>query len=142
MNTRQVAAVLVLLAGGPVLTGCGAAPRPDQESPVVLTDAGHSLKRVALTDLAVERLGIATANVQAAAGGLSMPYAGVIYASDGTSWAYTVVGHNTYLRAPVTVTTITGATVLLSAGPVAGTPVVVVGSPELLGAEVQISGEE
>jgi hypothetical protein len=43
---------------------------------------------------------------------------------------------------PLEINSITGKTVLLKSGPPVGTQVVVVGAPELVGAEAGISGEE
>ena len=43
---------------------------------------------------------------------------------------------------PIEISSITGKTVQLKSGPPVGTQVVVVGAPELVGAEAGISGEE
>jgi hypothetical protein len=150
MNTlRQIA---VVLAAATLLAGCGSSEEPAEESPVTLTTVeGTDLKQVALTEPAVDRLGIETATVQeekvaVGVGAPSthkvIPYAAVVYDSDGSTWTYVSTEPRTYVRAPITVTTIQGDTAILSAGPETGTAVVVVGAPELLGAEVEISGEE
>jgi hypothetical protein len=55
---------------------------------------------------------------------------------------YVNTAAGTYQRKPITVAEIDGQTVLLSAGPAAGTAVVTVGAAELLGTEYDISGEE
>jgi len=43
---------------------------------------------------------------------------------------------------PITIKSISGDVATLSSGPSAGTPVVVVGAPEVLGAELEIDGEQ
>ena len=78
----------------------------------------------------------------AAAVTTTIPYAAVVYDSEGASWTYTRAGEHTYVRAEVTVDRIQDDLALLTAGPEVGTAVVVVGAPELLGAEMQIAGEE
>jgi hypothetical protein len=104
---------------------------------------GSDVARVTLSDRAIERLGITTVAVaSAAAGQLVVPYAAVVYDPDGAAWVYTNPEPRTYVRAPVTIAAVDGERVTLSAGPAAGTPVVTVGAPELVGAEAGISGEE
>jgi len=107
---------------------------------------------VRLTSEAIKRLGVSTAPVRLGAvpgsnGGkakvrIHIPYAAVLYDRDGSSWTYTATATTVFLRKPITVDYITGDTAVLSRGPTAGTPVVVVGSAELLGVEYDISGEE
>ena len=149
MNAKRTAAMLLAVTA--VLAGCSARSGPDLESPVHLADRGtvngSELKEVTLTARAVHRLGIITSPVSAVParpGGarLSIPYAGVVYVDNGSTWTYTQVGGGSYLRVPITVASIVGNTALLSSGPAAGTEVVVVGAPELLGAEIEIGGEE
>jgi len=71
-----------------------------------------------------------------------VPYAAVVYDSDGSTWAYIEAAPRTYVRRAIVVDSIVGGTAYLRSGPPVGTPVVVVGAPELLGAEYQIAGEE
>jgi hypothetical protein len=72
----------------------------------------------------------------------AVSYSAVIYDADGKSWAYSSPSPRTYIRVPLEINSITGKTVLLKSGPPVGTQVVVVGAPELVGAEAGISGEE
>jgi hypothetical protein len=65
-----------------------------------------------------------------------------VYDSDGSTWTYATAAPRTYLREPIVVERIDGDAAILTRGPAVGTAVVVVGAPELLGAEYQISGEE
>ncbi len=148
---RRLAVVLVVLAAG--LAGCGPAEQaPADESPVTLQDVpGSDVKQVVLTEEAVDRLGIATKPVQEvrrdsagrpSAAGKVIPYAAVVYDSDGSTWAFTSTKPGTYLRQPIEVQSIDGDAAILRAGPPTGTAVVTVGAMELLGAEYEISGEE
>lgn len=104
--------------------------------------------QITLREDAEVRLGVKTAAVVArpAGGGrkaaLGVPYAAVVYDADGAAWAYSSPAPRTYVRVPLTIASIEGDTAVCSSGPPAGTQVVVVGAPELVGAEAGISGEE
>jgi hypothetical protein len=157
MTTRRsivaVLAVLAVLAAVVPLVGCDSAGEPrGEDSPVTLKAVeGTDLFQVSLTELAEQRLGVATDVVRAAATATAgatanvtstIPYAAVVYDGEGASWTYTKSAPHTYVRAEVSVDRIEGDVAMLTAGPVVGTAVVVVGATELLGAEMQIAGEE
>jgi hypothetical protein len=135
-----------------LLAACASTSEPPPEPPVTLTPvAGSDLQQVELTEQAVSRVGIETSPVELApvavdgaepSPHLVIPYAAVVYDSEGATWAYVSPAARTYVREPVDVVTIQGDTAVLASGPRVGTPVVVVGAPELLGAEAEISGEE
>jgi hypothetical protein len=137
-----------LAASALALAACGTAPAPELTSPArVVPVAGSSVPRLVLTPGAVQRLGIQTQPVAAAAPPAAgaaevIPYAAVVYDTDGSSWTYVQTAADTYMRQRITVTVIRGEVALLSAGPPVGAPVVTVGSAELLGTEYNISGEE
>ena len=97
-----------------------------------------------LTQRAAERLGIQTAQVrdaQVAAGkgkGAArkvIPYSAVLYDEQGDTWTFTSPQPLTYVRQTITLDYVQGGEALLLDGPPAGTTVVTVGGPELLGAE-------
>jgi hypothetical protein len=152
MNMKR--SIVAALAAIPLLAGCSGTAEPAaDDSPVKLKAVtGTDLSQVMLTPLAEQRLGVATDQVRAAspapAGAKSatatstIPYAAVIYDSQGAAWTYTHSRPHTYVRAAITVDRIEGDLAMLTAGPGIGTAVVVVGAPELLGAEMQIAGEE
>jgi hypothetical protein len=148
MMTRSATVLLLVaaLATGPTLAGCTHTEAPASgEGPATLEEIpGSDVKKVVFTEDATEAIGVETAAVTAgpAAGQLTMPYAAVIYYTDGSTWAYTVAEERSYVRKPVTVASISGDVVTLAAGPEAGTSVVVVGAPEILGAELEIDGEQ
>jgi Tfp pilus assembly protein PilX len=152
MNMKR--SIVAALAAIPLLAGCSAAAETAaDDSPVKLKAVkGTDQFQVMLTPLAEKRLGVATDEVRAAgpapagAGSATatstIPYAAVIYDSRGAAWTYTNSRPHTYVRAAITVDRIEGDLAMLTAGPGVGTAVVVVGAPELLGAEMQIAGEE
>lgn len=137
-----------LAASALALAACGTAPAPELPSPAqVVPVAGSNIPRLELTHGAVQRLGIQTKPVAAAAAGTAgatevIPYPAVVYDTDGSSWTYVEIAADTYVRRPITVTVIRGDVALLSAGPPVGAQVVTVGSAELLGTEYNISGEQ
>jgi hypothetical protein len=71
-----------------------------------------------------------------------IPYAAVVYDSDGSSWTYVNSAPRTYVRARISVAAVQGDVAVLTNGPADGTAVVTQGAPELLGAEAEIAGEE
>ncbi len=153
-GTRRALTVLVTIAAVAGLAGCSGDGPPDTPSPVKLTDVkaadGTAIKQVHLVDQAVRRLGITTAKVAQATASVNgstaqhtvIPYAAVVYDSDGSAWTYVVSAPGTYQRARITVATIDGDVAVLTDGPADGTAVVTQGAPELLGAEAEIAGEQ
>jgi hypothetical protein len=140
---------LVLLAATLGLGGCdrvtGVAGAGGEAQPPVVVEqvAGSDVARLTLSDRAVERLGITTVPVASVgSASLEVPYSAVVYDPDGAAWVYTNPEPRTYVRAAITIASVEGDRVTLSAGPTPGTPVVTVGAPELVGAEAGISGEE
>ncbi len=144
-----------------IATGIGAAAlallpacaheTPELRPPATLTKIpGSAVQQVQLTAPAVHRLGIATAAVRMVAIAVDgrseprkvIPYAAVVYDTDGSAWTYVNTAPRTYRREPVTITDIDGDTAVLASGPAVGAAVVTVGAPELLGTEYNISGEE
>lgn len=157
MNTTLVVkgcGAAVVIAAGLSLAGCSAEAPTASEPAVTLTDAsaadGTAIKTVQLTDHAVERLGITTGTVHRATrtvAGVSgehkvLPYAAVVYDSEGSTWTYVNVSPRTYARARITVEAIQDDVAVLTDGPDDGAVVVTQGAPELLGAEAEIAGEE
>lgn len=136
------------------LAGCGSASGAGEPAPATLKPvAGSRVQQVQLTPAAAHRLGIQTQPVRPAGGaqpghtggpgaGTVIPYAAVVYDTDGSTWTYVNTSGRTFVRDRITVTAIDGHSALLSTGPAVGARVVTVGAPELLGAEYDISGEE
>jgi len=133
--------VPVLLVGGLALGACGkareAAPADPPAKVEQIVVAGSRHQGVRLTEQAARRLDVQTAPVAAGAGGkLVIPAAAVEYNNDGTAFTYTSLESLAYVQQPITIDAVTGDQAVLSAGPSVGTPVVTVGSAELLGVEV------
>ncbi|MEZ0065783.1 hypothetical protein ABIA32_001783 [Streptacidiphilus sp. MAP12-20] len=135
------------------VAGCGPkSETPRGESPATLvplpgsspsrTAAYGQVRKVVLTAVADQRLGIRTVPVQTdGAGDERVPITAVIYDPNGVPWVYLPAGTHAYLRQAVTIRRYEGDTVVLSRGPSAGSQVVVVAAAELLGAEYGV-GEE
>jgi hypothetical protein len=108
--------------------------------------SGTDLHRVILTEKAADRLGITTEPVRqlpsagAAGAAAAVPFDAVIYDKHGNTWAYTNPAPLTYVRAKLTIGRVDGSLAELTAGPVAGTPVVTVGAAELIGVEYGVDG--
>ena len=140
-RTRRFLPLAILVVALP-LAACSqesAAAAPDPPA-AVEEIAGSELSRITLTDRAIERLDIQTASVERRGAKSTVPYAAVIYASDGTTWTYTSPEANVFVRAEVVVDRIDGETALLSSGPPAGTTVVTLGAAELYGTETGVGG--
>ena len=136
-----VSIVAVAMACGGSKPGPGAGTVPALTIEKV---EGSDLARLKLSEQAVARLGITTVAVAEQQVGsekvLAIPYAAVLYAADGSTWAYTSPETNVYVRAAIEIDRIDGETALLAAGPEVGTAVVTVGTAELHGAEHGVGG--
>lgn len=130
--------VLVMLSiAGLLLQGCGPKPEtPQKVNPITLEPIeGTDFQRLILTEKAAERLGIQTAEVD----GANVPYAAVIYDTEGNTWVYTNPAPLTYVRAPILVDRVEGDQAILSQEMDPGVAVVIVGVSELYGAETGVS---
>ncbi len=147
MSPKHLSVAGLVIGAAAILAGC-ATTAPAQAPPALIKPvAGSQIPQLQLTERAVQRLGVVTQPVrQATTAGQPahevIPYAAVVYDTDGSTWTYVNTAARTYQRKPITVTEIDGDIALLSAGPPAGTAVVTVGAAELLGTEYNISGEE
>lgn len=151
MSTRKSGIIGLAAAAALILTGCGAIQAAAGQPPAAVQSVpGSQVPQVRLTDQAMHRIGLATQPVRVATVTVAgrrgpckvIPYSALIYDNNGSTWTYVKTGARTFMRERITVRVIQGATAVLSQGPAAGTPVVTVGAPELLGTEYNISGEE
>jgi len=152
MRLKAWIAAGMVLAGATACSGATATEKAAAPPASVAAVAGSPVPAVHLSAEAASRLGLETAPARLAdavspdgvrsAHRLVIPYAAVVYDRDGSSWTYAQTGGLTYLRKPITVDFISGDLAVLTKGPAVGTKVVTVGSPELLGVEYDISGEE
>ena len=149
MTTKNLLACLAA-AAGIALAGCAAAAGQTDPPPASLRAIpGSPVKEVLLTAQAVQRLGIVTQPVRAAAGPSRgrggrevILYSAVVYDNDGSTWTYVNTKGRTFVRQPIVINAIQGSEAVLDRGPAVGVPVVTVGAPELLGTEYDISGEQ
>jgi hypothetical protein len=157
-NRWMMVAVLIILSLQ--LVACGLTPTSPASTgdepaniggeegtrPAMVERLGQTgLNRVILTAEAVKRLGIETAPVSnAQIGGTRrevVPYAAVYYDLNGATWVYTNPAPRTFVRASITVDSITGDVAVLLKGPPAGTAVVTVGASELYGTEFGLGND-
>ena len=141
------AALALITLGASGCSEAGASNESNAETAVTVESAGEDEPaRLTVSERGQERLGLRTEPVRPISGqpGVTeaVSYSAVVYDADGKSWAYSSPSPRTYIRVPLEINSITGKTVLLKSGPPVGTQVVVVGAPELVGAEAGISGEE
>lgn len=135
--TRGAAATIAVVAAVAV-GGCGKASAPEEggESEVSVEPIkGSDLKRITLTEIGAQRIGIRTVPVRRSARKLAIPYAAVMYGPEGDAFAYTSPKPLTFVRQPLTIDRLSARLAYLRKGPPPGTPVVTVGAAELLGNE-------
>ena len=96
---------------------------------------GSKLKRVILTEKAAERIDVQTIAVD----GNVVPYAAVIYDTEGNTWVYTSPAPLTFVRESIVIDHIEGDQAFLAQGLGSNLPVVTVGVAEIYGAETGVS---
>jgi hypothetical protein len=142
---RGLLAVGILFVAIPV-AGCEQQAAETASEPAVVVEevAGSELMRVTLSADAAERLGIETALVEevetSGISSLAVPYAAVLYDSNGATWAYVSDGGLVFVRERLVVDRVEGNIAFLADGPVPGTTVVTIGAAELYGAETGVGG--
>jgi hypothetical protein len=145
-HSKRWIAILGLLIAVPQLSACtqtsAEATGGAEPAKVEHVEGSEDVSRLTLTAKAAERLGIQTAQVreQKVAGKQRkvIPYGALLYDSKGATYVYVTPQPLTYVREPVTVDYISARSVVLTAGPAAGTQVVSVGAAELYGTETGV----
>jgi hypothetical protein len=143
---HQFVAILLLIAALQ-LTACAKQPEAAPEAPPAQVEHlnGKEVTRVTLTADADRRIGIKTDTARAENSGeaarIIVPYASILYDTEGHAWVYTSPKALTYMRTPVEVEMIRGEDAILVDGPAAGTNVVTVGAEELFGSETEFEEE-
>ncbi|MFN8444077.1 MAG: hypothetical protein U0175_25065 [Caldilineaceae bacterium] len=136
-----------LLLASLLLAACGAGGEQaaEESSPATVEhlETGPDATKITLTEDAAKRIDVQTVAVSDLNGGKekSIPYAAVLYDTEGKTWTYTMPEALTYLRSPITVDRIDGDVAILSEGPPAGQLVVTTGATELYGAEEEFEEE-
>lgn len=126
-----ILASLLLSACGSQIPVTGEKVAPSKLEPIEGTD----LSRVILTEKAAQRIDVQTVSVR----GTVIPYAAVIYDTEGNTWIYTNPEPLVFVRQSIVVDRIEGDEAFLSQGLDSGTMVVTVGVSELYGAETGVS---
>jgi len=140
---------VMLLIAGLSLTGCkqtSEAVADEESGPAKVEHLdGAEPSRVTLTEEAAKRIDLQTAEVRTivinGAQRTVIPYAAILYDTEGNTWVYTSAEPLVFMRHRVVVDYIEGEQAVLSDGPVAGTAVVTVGATELNGAELEFEEE-
>jgi hypothetical protein len=141
--------VVVLMFACLLVSACGQAQEATttEEDHSVTVEAlqGEEPTRETLTEDAAKRLDIQTATISEAevngAKRTVIPYAAIIYDTEGATWVYLNPEPLTFVRHPITVEDIKGDQVFLSDALPAGSTVVTVGVAELYGAESEFEEE-
>lgn len=129
--------IAVLACAGLLLTGCGGHHDGHHaEHPAEVEEIpGSKLKKVTLTEKAVQRIDVRTVKVQEQQGKKVVPYSSLIYDPQGVTWVYIETGPRSYMRHQVDVDYIEGDNVMLKEGPSTGTVIAAVAVAELYGTE-------
>lgn len=145
--SRREACVAVLVLSCLSVAGCRPAAEDDSNSakPVKVEKVSGQPTKLTLTERAVERLGVRTAQVRKATlragrpGGTAIPYSALLFDKSGKAVTYQVIGQRVFARTPVAVDHYDGDLAVLASGPPVGASVVTDGSAELFGAEAGLS---
>ena len=146
-NNRRMVVVLILACL--LLSACGPGPgaaAAEENHPIKVEHLeGKDPTRETLTEDAAQRLDIQTAAVRdTEVNGVQrkvIPYAAILYNTQGVTWVYTSPEPLTFIRTSIVVDSIDGDTAILSDGPPTGMLVVTVGATELYGAEFEFQEE-
>jgi hypothetical protein len=141
--------VMALICACLLVSACGQAQddvATDETRPVTVEQLeGMDPTREILTEDAAKRLDIQTAEAHEAqvngAQRTVIPYAAIIYDTEGATWVYLNPEPLTFVRHPVTVDDIKGDQAFLSDALPANSAVVTVGVTELYGAESEFEEE-
>jgi len=141
--------VVVLVLAGLLVSACQQGPGAATAEATALIKVEHiegkDPTRETLTEAAAKRLDLQTAAVSDTqvngAQRKIIPYAAVLYDTDGATWVYVSPESLIFIRTPIVVDFIEGNAAILSDGPPAGAMVVTVGAPELYGAEIEFQEE-
>lgn len=134
----------IVIAVGLLISACGAgvAETTTEEGPAQVEHLnGAEPTRITLTEDAAKRLDIQTVAVRGDGGQIVIPYAAILYDTEGNTWVYTNSEPLIFVRSPITVDHIKGDEAFLSAGPASGSTVVTVGATELFGSESEFEEE-
>lgn len=139
-NNRTVkVGALVFASLTLVSCGGGTEEASGEPAPIVIEAIdGGEISRLQLSDSAAARLDIQLGTVAQAESGFVVPSAAIIIDPTGTYWVYTSPEPLVYIRHELEQVHEASQQAFFESGPPEGTPVVVIGVPELYGAEFGI----
>ena len=142
MNMRNgtVAAAGAILLAALALGACGTAEESAPADPPIQIEEipGSEISQITLSESAAVRLDIQTARVESSGDQFVVPSASVIIDPEGVYWVYTNPDSNVFVRERIEPVFEEGLRAYFESGPEVGMSVVIVGVPELYGAEVGI----
>lgn len=150
MNTTSRWIAIALLACCLPLASCSHAPdeaaAAEEGGPAKVEHLlGDQPTRVTLTEDAAKRLDVQTDLVRSemikGEKRTTMPYAAVLYDTEGNTWTYVSTGPLVFMRHRIVVDFIDGEVAVLLEGPAIGSAVVTVGAEELFGSELEFEEE-
>ena len=147
MSPKHLSVAGLVIGAAAILAGCATAT-PAEDTPALIKPvAGSQIPQLQLTGARGPAAGHRNParSADEAAGQPAhevIPYAAVVYDTDGSTWTYVNTAARTYEREPITVDRDRRRGRAAVRRAAAGTPVVTVGAAELLGTEYNISGEE
>ena|SRR5215212_6008664 len=145
---RAACAGLVLIAAGVSLSACSQTSTGGYEAdkpagPVFKVEPikGTEVALVKFSALGAKKVGLQTAVIRRDGEQKVMPYAALLYDSEGKAFAYTSPKPLTFVRKKVKVERVEGDRVMLAEGPPAGARVVTTGADEVYGTEFGVEEE-
>jgi hypothetical protein len=148
---RAACAGLVLIAAGVSLSACNQAAgtstggyeadKPAEPVSKVEPIKGTDVVLVKFSALGAKKVGLQTSVIRRDGEQKVMPYAALLYDSEGKAFAYTSPKPLTFVRKDIKVEREDGDRVVLAEGPPVGTRVVTVGADEVYGAEIGVEAE-
>jgi ABC-type oligopeptide transport system substrate-binding subunit len=148
---RAACAGLVLIAAGVSLSACNQATetstggyeagKPAEPVSKVEPIKGTEVQLVKFSALGAKKVGLQTALVRRDGEQKVIPYAALLYDSEGKAFVYTSPKPLTFVRKEVKAEREDGDRVMLAEGPPAGTRVVTTGAVEVYGTEFGVEEE-
>jgi uncharacterized protein YbjT (DUF2867 family) len=161
MITRKPLLAVAAIAVGAALAGCGgSSERSTQPASKLVAVPGNPAGKIVLTAQGAEHIGVQTATVRGVlspppapkagarapapaaprppAATAIIPFASVVYAPSGKTYAFTSPAPLTFAEVPITIDHISGNSVYLLRGPRPGATVVTVGAEELFGVQTGV----
>jgi hypothetical protein len=127
----------VALLSGLAVSGCAKSSEFNNDAAenggVAKLEKVNGVQQIVLTGLASRRIGLKTSHVSMSASRKVIPYAAVLYDASGQTFTFTSPSRLRYVETPIKVAYVKGGRAILRSGPRVGTPVVTVGSAELIG---------